>query len=56
MILQLLLKQQKLYAFELDGTRHDTGTPLDWLKANIALALKRDDISTELREYLRQLL
>jgi UTP--glucose-1-phosphate uridylyltransferase len=54
--LQLLLKQQALYAFELDGTRHDTGTPLGWLKANIALALKRDDISSELREYLKKLL
>ncbi len=54
--LQLLLKQQKLYAYELDGVRYDTGTPLGWLEATVALALKRDDISPELREYLRKLL
>ena len=54
--LQLLLKQQKLYAFELEGVRHDAGNPLGWLKANVALALKRDDIGPELREYLKKLL
>ena len=54
--LQLLLKQQKLYAYELEGTRYDTGTPLGWLKANVALALKHDDFGPELRKYLITLL
>ena len=54
--LQLLLKHQTLYAYELKGMRYDTGTPLGWLKANLAFALKRGDINKELREYLRQLL
>jgi UTP--glucose-1-phosphate uridylyltransferase len=54
--LHLLLQQQEMYAFELEGVRHDTGTPLGWLKANVALALKRDDYAPELREYLRKLL
>ena len=57
--LQLLLKQsfrEGLYACELEGTRYDTGTPLGWLKANVALALKRQDIGPELREYLKGLL
>lgn len=54
--LHLLLKQQELYAYELEGVRYDTGTPLGWLGANVALALKRDDIGSELREYLRKLL
>ena len=54
--LQLLLKQQALYAYELSGVRYDTGTPLGWLEATVALALKRDDIGPELREYLRKLL
>jgi UTP--glucose-1-phosphate uridylyltransferase len=53
--MQLLLKQQKLYACEIDGVWHAPGTPLDWLKANIAYALKRDDIGPELREYLKKL-
>lgn len=54
--LQLLLKQQKLYAYELGGIRYDTGSPLGWLKANVALALQRDDIGPELREYLEKLI
>ena len=54
--LQLLLKQQAIYACEFDGVRYDAGTPLGWLKATVALALKRPDIGQELREYLRQLL
>ena len=53
--LQILLKQQKLYAYELEGIRYDTGSPLGWLKANIDLALKRDDIGPELRKYLKNL-
>lgn len=53
--LQILLKQQKLYAYELEGIRYDTGSPLGWLKANIALALKREDLRPGLREYLDEL-
>ena len=53
--LQLLLKQQAMYAYEFEGVRYDTGTPLGWLKATLAFALKQSDIGQELREYLRQL-
>jgi UTP--glucose-1-phosphate uridylyltransferase len=57
--LQLFLKQsfcEGLYACELEGTRYDAGTPLGWLKANVALALKRKDFNPGLREYLKGLL
>ncbi len=54
--LQLLLEEQALYAFEIEGVRYDTGTPLGWLETTVALALKRDDIGPELKEYLRKLL
>jgi len=53
--LQLLLSQQPLYAYEFEGVRYDTGTPLGWLEATIALALKDPDIGQELKEYLRKL-
>jgi len=53
--LHLLLQQQELYAYECRGMRHDTGTPLGWLKANIALALKRPDLAPDLREFLKKL-
>ncbi len=54
--LQRLLAEQKLYACELEGTRYDAGTPAGWLRANVALALERDDIGPEFREYLKKLL
>ena len=54
--LQLLLKQQPIYACEFEGVRYDTGAPLGWLKAVVAFALKQPDIEPELREYLSQLL
>jgi UTP--glucose-1-phosphate uridylyltransferase len=54
--LGLLLKEQKLYALELQGTRYDAGTPLGWLKANVAMALKHSDIGPELRDYLKNIL
>jgi len=54
--LQLLLRQQTIYAYEFEGVRYDAGTPLGWLEATIAFALKHPDIGQELREYLRQFL
>jgi UTP--glucose-1-phosphate uridylyltransferase len=54
--LQLLLKQQAVYAYEFEGMRYDTGTPLGWLKATIAFAVKHPDFGQELRKYLRQYL
>jgi len=54
--LNSLLKQEKLFACELEGTRYDAGTPLGWLKANVDLALKREDIGAEFKEYLKKLL
>lgn len=53
--LQALLNKEKVYAYEFQGTRYDTGTPLGWLKASIAFGLKHPEIGPELKEYLRQL-
>ena len=54
--LQLLLKQQAMYAYGFEGVRYDTGTPLGWLKATLAFALRHPDIGQELREYLHRIL
>ena len=53
--LQLLLEQQKIYACRFEGRRHDTGTPLGFLKASVELALRSPDLGVEFSEYLRQL-
>ncbi len=54
--MQLLLKEQAIYAYEFEGVRYDTGTPSGWLKVTAAFALKHPDFRQEFREYLRQIL
>ena len=53
--LRLLLEKQKIYAYQFEGIRYDTGTPLGFLKASVEFALNRPDIGPKFREYLRQL-
>jgi UTP-glucose-1-phosphate uridylyltransferase len=36
-----------------DIERHDTGTPMGWLQTVIELTLKRSDVGTELRDWLK---
>jgi len=51
-----LLESEPVYGLELEGTRYDTGTPLGFLYAAVALALERPDIGPALREMLGRLL
>lgn len=53
--LALLLKEQDIYAYEVDVKRYDIGNKLDWLKATLALALEREDIGPPLLKYIRQI-
>ena len=50
-----LLKQRPFYAVKLEGKRHDAGDKLGFLFATVELALKRDDLGREFREYLKGL-
>jgi UTP--glucose-1-phosphate uridylyltransferase len=51
-----LVEQQPIYAYELEGRRFDTGTPIGYLKASIEFALGRPDLSEVLRSFLLRLL
>ena len=53
--LRRLLKDRPLYGFEVKGTRHDTGNKLGFLKAVVYFALRRPDIATPFKEYLRKI-
>ncbi len=54
--MRLMLKEGKpFYAVELEGKRHDAGDKLGFLIATVELALKRDDLGTEFRRYLKSL-
>ena len=53
--LRSLLNDQPIYGFKFEGKRHDTGNKLGFLKATVELALKRDDLGRDFRDYLRTL-
>src|SRR6185436_11656152 len=53
--MRLLLKDRPVYALKLDGRRHDAGDKLGFLIATVDFALKRDDLATDFREYLKSL-
>lgn len=46
---------EKIFAYKIQGTRYDIGTPLGWLKAMIALALEHPHYAPHLRRYLASL-
>jgi UTP--glucose-1-phosphate uridylyltransferase len=54
--LSTLLEFERLYACELSGIRYDAGTPLGWLKANIAFSLKHNGFGRELKDYMKHML
>jgi len=53
--LRRLLQTRPLYAYEIDGVRHDTGNKRGFLKAVVYFALKRPDLAEPFREYLDSL-
>lgn len=54
--LRRLLQKRPLYACELTGVRHDTGTTIGFLQASLYFALKRPDLGPSLRASLRALI
>lgn len=50
-----LLQSRPMYAYEIDGVRHDTGHKLGFLKAVVYFGLKRPDLAGPFREYLDSL-
>jgi UTP--glucose-1-phosphate uridylyltransferase len=49
-----LLRKEKVYAYNFDGTRHDTGDKLGFLKATVEFAMKRPELATGLKDYLKK--
>ncbi len=50
-----LLAEQPVYAELVEGLHVDTGSPLEWIQANVEVAIRRDDVGPALRAYLKQL-
>jgi UTP--glucose-1-phosphate uridylyltransferase len=48
-----LMAEEDVFAYEFEGVRYDCGSKLDYLKANLAFAVKHPEIGSEFREYLK---
>jgi UTP--glucose-1-phosphate uridylyltransferase len=53
--LRELLKQRPIYAYEVQGVRHDTGNKLGFLKAMVYFAMRRPDLADDFGQYLAAL-
>ena len=53
--LRRLLNDRPIYAYQVDGVRHDTGNKLGFLKAVVYFALQRPDLADPFRRYLESL-
>ncbi|HEX2767223.1 MAG TPA: UTP--glucose-1-phosphate uridylyltransferase GalU [Candidatus Limnocylindria bacterium] len=49
-----LIQEQPVFGYQFEGVRHDAGTRLGWLKANVAVALE-SEYADEFRAYIRSL-
>jgi UTP--glucose-1-phosphate uridylyltransferase len=52
--IRALMREQPVFGYQFEGARHDAGTRLGWLKANVAVALESDE-ADEFRAYIRSL-
>jgi UTP--glucose-1-phosphate uridylyltransferase len=49
-----LAQEQSVYAYVHDGPIYDVGKKLDYLKATIELALRRDDLAKPLKDFMNE--
>lgn len=54
--LKVLAKNEPVWAFNFEGKRYDVGDKLGFLKATVEFALRREDLCTEFRAYLNDVL
>ena len=52
--INLLAQEKSVHAYVHDGPIYDVGKKLDYLKATIELALRRDDLAKPLKDYLNE--
>ncbi len=53
--LRSLARSRPVYGLKLDGRRCDIGNKEGFIRTNIEFALKRDDMSEDLRQFIKQL-
>jgi UTP--glucose-1-phosphate uridylyltransferase len=53
--INLLAQEQAVYALVYEGTRYDIGKKIDYLRATVEVAIRREDLSKEFRAFLADL-
>jgi UTP--glucose-1-phosphate uridylyltransferase len=53
--IRTLLPRQRVFAYEFEGTRFDTGDPVSYLTTSLSFALNRPDLAPGLVEFLKTL-
>lgn len=51
-ISHMMKNNEKVFAYKIQGTRFDIGTPLGWIKANISLALQNPEYAPHISKFL----
>src|SRR5581483_9321439 len=51
-ISSMMKNNEKVYAYKIQGTRYDIGTPVGWLKAIISLGLQHPEYGPALNKFL----
>ncbi|HEY8170359.1 MAG TPA: UTP--glucose-1-phosphate uridylyltransferase GalU [Candidatus Limnocylindria bacterium] len=52
--IRALIHEQPVFGLQFEGVRHDAGTRIGWLKANVAMGLESED-ADDFRAYIRGL-
>lgn len=54
--LRILNRKEKIYAKLFKGKRYDIGNKIDWLKANIELSVKDDELGPSIDEFIQTII
>jgi len=53
--MRLMVKEHRMYGLILDGRRCDIGNKEGFVKTNVEFALKRDDMSADMKKFIKEL-
>ena len=53
--MRILSEKEKMYAYLFKGKRYDVGNKVDWLRANIELALEDEEVGKDIRTFIKSL-
>jgi UTP--glucose-1-phosphate uridylyltransferase len=52
--LRLMAQDQRMYAYQFEGKRHDIGNRMDYLKTTVEFAIRRPDLQKDFCRFLRE--